>query len=360
VEFLYVFYGILLEIRKFFPITTRGTISMSGEILQKVKTNLIKIKKIYGVENIVLSQRDGSPIESAGIWLSKDEIFGVCSSTAAIFNVAEHLHKNELNYILIDGNRAKILVAPLRNFDNSLISNSLNSNNQNSPNLFEPNTEYFIAITTRPKTNLGSIFIGMKSTLLSIQETLENSGLEFKPPLRSFSEQEVKTILESFSVKENDEIINNINTFSIKITPELSSKIRDSVFDYSKNVPGVRLACITLNGGYSLCKFSLDPLLDSEGAMSFSLFDTSKRILYMLRKDMINSILCECTNYSHFIYDLNKGIFSTFISKGEKRLGLLRLLIPQYINQMNNYLKEADKTSEDLLNFKQIFEELNI
>jgi predicted regulator of Ras-like GTPase activity (Roadblock/LC7/MglB family) len=132
-----------------------------------------------------------------------------------IFNVAEHLHKNELNYILIDGNRAKILVAPLRNLDNSLISNSLN--NQNSANLFEPNTEYFIAITTRPKTNLGSIFIRMKSSLLSIQETLENSGLEFKPPLKSFSEQEVKTILESFSVKENDEIINNINTFSIKI-----------------------------------------------------------------------------------------------------------------------------------------------
>jgi len=331
---------------------------MSNEILQKVKTNLTKIKKIYGVENIVLSQRDGSPIESVGIWLNKEEIFGVCSSTAAIFNVAEHLHKNELNYILIDGLHNKILVAPLRNSGNSLISSKLN--HQNSAKIFVPNTEYFLTVTTKVKTNLGSIFVGMKTTLLSIQRTLENSGLEFKPPLRSFSENEVKTILESFSVKENDEIINNINTFSIKITPELSTKIRDSLFDYSKNVPGVRLACITLTGGYSLCKFSLDPLLDSEGAMSFSLFDTSKRILYMLRKDMINSILCECTNYSHFIYDLSKGIFSTFISKGEKRLGLLRLLIPQYINQMNNYLKEADKSSEDLLNVKQIFEELNI
>jgi len=333
---------------------------MSSEIFQKIKTDLTKIKKIYGVENVVLSQRDGSPIESAGIWLSKDEIFGVCSSTAAIFNVAEHLHKNELSYILIDGARAKILVAPLKNSNNSSLSNDLKIKDQNIGEIFIPNTEYFIAISTKRQTNLGSIFIGMKSTLTSIQETLEHSGLEFKPPLRSFSEQEVKGILESFSVKENDEIINNVNTFSIKITPELSSKIRDSVFDYSKNVPGVRLACITLNGGYSLCKFSLDPLLDSEGPMSFSLFDTSKRILYMLRKDMINSILCECTNYSHFIYDLNKGIFSTFITKGEKRLGLLRLLIPQYINQMNNYLKEADKTPEDLLNIKQIFEELNI
>jgi len=331
---------------------------LSGETLQEVKRNLVKIKKIYGVENIVLSQRDGSPVESAGIWLSKNEIFGVCSSTAAIFNVAEHLHKNSLNYILIDGVRAKILVAPLRDPDNFLKVNKIqkeyffkNSNTQ---------TEYFIAITTRPKTNLGSIFIGMKKTLNSITNILLNSNLEFKPPLRSFSEDEVKKILDSFSVKEDDMPNNNINTFSLKITADLSSKIRDLVFDYSKNVPGVKLACITLTGGYPLCKFTLDPLIEAEGAISFSLFDTSKRIIYMLKKTPINSVLCECTDYSHFIYDLNGGIFSTFISKGEKRLGLLRLLIPQYVKQMTGYLREADRISDDFFNVKQILEELNI
>lgn len=329
---------------------------MSGEAIQEVKRHLVNIKKIYGVENIVLSQRDGSPVESAGIWLSKNEIFGVCSSTAAIFNVAEHLHKKSLSYILIDGIRAKILVAPLRNSDFSEQSAESSNFGVELP----PETEYFIAITTRPKTNLGSIFIGMKKTLNSIREILENSNLEFKPPLRSFSEEEVRNILDSFSVKEEDETTSNINTFSLKITANLSSKIRDLVFDYSKNVPGVKLACITLTGGYPLCKFTLDPLIEAEGAISFSLFDTSKRIIYMLKKTTINSVLCECTDYSHFIYDLNGGIFSTFISKGEKRLGLLRLLIPQYVKQMTGYIKEADKTSDDLFNIKQILEELNI
>lgn len=329
---------------------------MSGEAIQEVKRHLVNIKKIYGVENIVLSQRDGSPVESAGIWLSKNEIFGVCSSTAAIFNVAEHLHKKALSYILIDGIRAKILVAPLRNSDSS--GQSTDSTNFGVE--INPETEYFIAITTRPKTNLGSIFIGMKKTLNSIREILENSNLEFKPPLRSFSEEEVRNILDSFAVKEEDETTSNINTFSLKITADLSSKIRDLVFDYSKNVPGVKLACITLTGGYPLCKFTLDPLIEAEGAISFSLFDTSKRIIYMLKKTTINSVLCECTDYSHFIYDLNGGIFSTFISKGEKRLGLLRLLIPQYVKQMTGYIKEADKTSDDLFNIKQILEELNI
>ncbi|TFG05496.1 MAG: hypothetical protein EU536_01975 [Promethearchaeota archaeon] len=328
---------------------------MSGDTLDEVKNQLVKIKKIFGVENIVLSQRDGSPVESAGIWLSKNEIFGVCSSTAAIFNVAEHLHKSSLNYILIDGIRAKILVAPLRN------SHHHNNEIQVAPSNgnLDTETEYFIAITTRPKTNLGSIFIGMKNSLSTINELLLNSNLEFKPPLRSYSEEEVKTILDSFSVKEDEDITSNINTFSLKITADLSSKIRDLVFDYSKNVPGVKLACITLTGGYPLCKFTLDPLIEAEGAISFSLFDTSKRIIYMLKKTPITSVLCECTDYSHFIYDITGGIFSTFISRAEKRLGLIRLLLPQYVKQMTSYLLEADKSSEDLFNIKQILEELN-
>ncbi len=324
---------------------------MSDETLQEVKSQLAKIKKIYGVENTVLSQRDGSPIESAGIWLSRNEIFGVCSSTAAIFNVAEHLHQKELNYILIDGIRAKILVAPLRNSDNSLYNNGIQMNNH---------TEFFLAVTTRPRTNLGSIFIGMRNTLESITEILENSGLEFKPPLRTFSENEVRTILDAFSVKEDNETTSTINTFSLKITAKLSAKIRDLIFDYSKNVPGVKLACITLNGGYPLCKFTLDPVLEAEGAISFSIFDQCSRTLYMLKKDSIRNVLCETQNYSHFIYDLNGGIFSTYISKGEKRIGLLRLLIPQYVKTMNDYLKEADSTPEALINIKQILEELNI
>ena len=340
---------------------------MSEEVRRNVKTHLDVIKRIYGVENIVLSQRDGSPIESAGIWLSSKEVFGVCSSAAAIFNVAEHLHKSSLNYILIDGVRAKILVAPIRNSDNSpltyggQIDTSLLGNYRNSE------TEYFIAITTRPKTNLGSIFLKMKKSLQSIRKILDESGLEFKPPLRSFSEEEVKNIFESFSVKEDDDTSSNISTFSLRVTAELSSRIRDLVFNYSKNVPGVKVACITLTGGYALCKFSIDPVIEAEGAISFSLFDTSKRIIYMLKKTPISSVLCDCANYSHFIYDLSGGVFSTFISRGEKRLGLLRMLIPQYVKQMTGYLKEADKIkeadeipNEGEFDIKQILEELNI
>ena len=318
-----------------------------------IKKHLKTIKGIFGVENVVLTQRDGQPIESSGVWLSKNEIFGVCSSTSAIFNVAELLHKDNLNYILIDGKRSKILITPIYINHNSI------------PLKEESNkAEFFIAITTRPQVNLGGIFIKMKKKLEIIGKMITDSGENFKPPLRSFSEKEIDNILTSFSVKDKQETSSNkfIDTFTFKLDINISNKIRDIVFDFSKNVPGVNLAVVALNGGYSLCKFSLDPLIDSEGALPFSLYDTSRRIIWMLKKTEINNVFCDCKEYNHFIYGLIKGsIFSTYISKNnEKRLGLLRLMIPQYVNNLQSYLQEASKKSIDSIDINQLLEELNI
>ena len=323
-----------------------------NNLVLEIKKHLKSIKGIFGVENVVLTQRDGQPIESSGVWLSKNEIFGVCSSTSAIFNVAELLHKNNLNYILIDGQRAKILIAPIY----------LNNNN----GLGEESSkraEFFIAITTRPQVNLGGIFIKMKKKLKLIGDIVSNSNHDFKPPLRTFSEKEIDDILDAFSVKDGQEIAEKeIETFTFKLDLNVSNKIRDIVFDFSKNVPGVNLAIVALNGGYSLCKFSLDPLIDSEGALPFSLYDTSRRIIWMLKKTVINNVFCDCKDYNHFIYGLVKGsIFSTYILKNsDKRLGLLRLMIPQYVNNLQLYLQEASKKSINSFDINQILEELNI
>ena len=218
-------------------------------------------------------------------------------------------------------------------------------------------------VTTKNTVNLGSIFIKMKKILNAIQMILEDSKKDYKPPLRTFAQDEVEEILESFKVKDssnnNDR---NIDTFMLQMSAETSNNIRNSVLDFSKNVPGVKLASVTLNGGYSICKFIFDSLLESEGAMAFSLFDTSRRIIWMLKKTNINNVLCDCKNYIHFMYHIQNGsIFSCYISRGEdKRLGLFRLLIPQYVQNIKSYLKEASKTTLESFNITQIINELNI
>ena len=81
------------------------------DLKEKIGIHLDKIKQLKGVENAVLTQRDGNPIQSSGVWFSKDEIFNVSSATSAIFNVGIHLHPNDLKYILIEGKKAKSALA---------------------------------------------------------------------------------------------------------------------------------------------------------------------------------------------------------------------------------------------------------
>ena len=120
---------------------------------EKIQIHLDQIKQLKGVENAVLTQRDGNPIQSTGVWFSKDEIFNVSSATSAIFNVGIHLHPEDLKYILIEGKKAKILIAPL----NSPLHYSLNRILERQGILNNAH-EFFIAITAQPNINLGGIF----------------------------------------------------------------------------------------------------------------------------------------------------------------------------------------------------------
>ena len=130
---------------------------------EKIKIHLDQIKQLKGVETAVLTQRDGNPIQSAGVWFSKDEIFNVCSAASAIFNVGIHLHPIDLKYILIEGKKAKILIAPL----NSPLHFSLNKILEQQ-GILNNNHEFFIAITAQPNVNLGGIFLQNNECLLKL------------------------------------------------------------------------------------------------------------------------------------------------------------------------------------------------
>jgi len=75
------------------------------KILGNIKSYLEKFKEIYGVETVILTQKDGFPISIVGVWLSEEEVFGVCSSSSAIYAAAQQLSGGQLNYLFIEGTR---------------------------------------------------------------------------------------------------------------------------------------------------------------------------------------------------------------------------------------------------------------
>ena len=313
---------------------------------EKIKIHLDQIKQIKGVENAVLTQRDGNPIQSSGVWFSKDEIFNVCSAASAIFNVGIHLHPKDLKYILIEGKKAKILIAPL----NSPLHSSLNKILEQQM-ILNSNHEFFIAITAQPNVNLGGIFLQTNECLKKIKTSLITSGESFKPPLIQFDNQKIQNIINGFDIKENEEFNLKISSFSLSFSENISIELRKVLNDFSLTIPDLKYAFISIDGGFVASKILKNSRvnndeLDNISAMSYSVFQTANRCSWLLKKMHTENILIDCDNSFQFINGLGKSIFSSEIGKARQKLGLLRLLLPQFSKKINSLIKKASEIQE--------------
>ncbi len=312
----------------------------------KIGIHLDQIKQLKGVENAVLTQRDGNPIQSTGVWFSKDEIFNVSSATSAIFNVGIHLHPEDLKYILIEGKKAKILIAPL----NSPLHTSLNKILE-TQGILDSKHEFFIAITAQPNINLGGIFLQTNECLKKIKTTLITSGESFKPPLIQFNNQKIQNIIEGFNLKDTEDLDLTLSSFSLSFSEAISLELRKVLKNISVTIPDLNYAFITIEGGFIaskiLKKIDIDTeKLDKISAMSYSLFQTANRCAWLLKKMQAERILLDCQNSFQFIDGLGKAIFSTEIGKQRQKLGLIRLILPQFSKKIDNLVKKASEIQD--------------
>ncbi len=316
------------------------------QLKEKIGVHLDQIKSIKGVENAVLTQRDGNPIQSSGVWFSKDDIFNVCSAASAIFNVGIHLHPKDLNYILIEGKNAKILIAPL----NAPLQSSLNKILEQQ-GILDNNNEFFIVITAESTINLGGIFLQTNQCLRNIKTTLITSGESFKPPLIQFNNQKVQNIIENFSVKENEQVDLKVRPFSMCFSESVSLDFKKVLNDFSLTIPDLKYAFITIEGGFIASRILKNITLSSEeldksSAMSYSLFQTANRCAWLLKKMKVENITLDRQESIQLIYGMSKSIFSTEIGKTRQKLGLLRLVMPQFSNKINAIIQRATELQD--------------
>lgn len=286
------------------------------DLREMIGIHLDQIKQVEGVENVVLSYIDGNPIQSTGIWFSKDEIFNVCSATSAIYNMSIHLHSDDLQYILVEGKKAKIVIIPFLNpFHFSLDQTLL------LKGIINTKIGLFIAITAQPTADLRKIVVYTKKCLERIKATQITSGESFKPPLIQFNDQKIQNIIEGFNVKEDENLNYKISSSSFSITENISLELRKILNNFSIAIPDLKYAYITIEGGFlaskiikSIKKFNeTEAILNNISEMSYSLFQTANRCAWLLKKMKAERILLDCENAFLFIYGLGNAFFSTEI-----------------------------------------------
>ncbi|MFX1318962.1 MAG: roadblock/LC7 domain-containing protein [Promethearchaeota archaeon] len=297
---------------------------MSHRMLDQFNLHLQNIKSVPGVENTVLVQRDGYPISSTGVWLSENEIFGLSSSAAAILSVAQRLH-DDLSYVLIEGERSKFLLATLPRA-----------------------TNYFVTVTTQSQSNLGALLLQLERGISHLDEALWNE--RFIPPLRSFEKAQRTQIYNAFSVREGAQQNWSTGSLNMTITENAAQQITAIVTDFLQALPSAQTGEVCLEGGYLIPtqRFNEGKRIRNS-TLTYTLFDTSRKVAQLIKRTRILQVLCDCGSRQHFIYRLAGGLFSTLIQKDSTRLGLLRLIIPNFIAEIELVLQQAPPAQKPTL-----------
>ncbi len=284
---------------------------MSDELTETLQN----IKTITGVENVVLIQKDGLPVASAGVWFSKEEVFAVASSTCAIFGVAKLIH-GDFKYLLMESETSKVFLASLPN-----------------------DSDYFLTVTTAPRVNLAALFIEMKDNLSRLSYLLRQHIDGRLPPLRSYSSDETSRVLEGFAVAEGRATTYGTSRSIISLDRSQALSLRALLRQVHDSIPNIGSVFLSLNGGIrvSLEGFTNDRL----AAMSFALHDASERVVRTLRNSSLQTVMCETNTTRHFIYSVPNGVFSLWVDKDSQKLGLMRLLLKHYIEEIRRVLSSV-------------------
>ena len=121
--------------------------------------------------------------------------------------------------------------------------------------------------------------------------------------------------------------------------------------DFSLTIPELNYAFISIEGGFIASKLLKNSIiakenLDRISAMSYSVFQTANRCSWLLKKMHAENVLIDCQNTFQFINGLGKAIFCTEIGKSKQKLGLLRLILPKFLNKINILIKKASEIQE--------------
>ncbi len=193
-----------------------------------------------------------------------------------------------------------------------------------------------MTVTTAPRVNLAALFIEMKDSLSRVAFLLRQHMDGRLPPLRSYSSDETHRVLSGFAVAEGQDTSYTTSRSIISLDRSQALTLRALLRQVHDSIPDIDSVFLSLSGGVrvSLEGFTNDRL----AAMSFALHDASERVVRTLRNSSLQTVLCETGLTRHFIYAVPNGVFSLWVNRGGQKLGLMRLLLKHYIEEIKRVL----------------------
>ena len=266
------------------------------------------LREVPGVHNIVIVQKDGYPIVSSGLWLSREDVFNISSITAAIQSAIKRVHKN-IKYEIIETRELNLVIFTTKD------------------------TELNLVITTNKNANLGGLFIALDKFIKNNLDVLKKIEQLSNTPLLEYDKSKKELIYRNFNVMDaqfsriqrtNKSLIFGSSNIII-IDKELGIKINTIINTFLTSIKQKIEISIIGENGFTL--FSSNNVgITFDYAFIYAMFDTATKLLYNTFEENINQITICYEQGFRLLYALDSYVLNVELHDLRTRLGLIRLL----------------------------------
>ncbi|MHA1506114.1 MAG: hypothetical protein ACTSR0_02845 [Candidatus Asgardarchaeia archaeon] len=294
--------------------------------IREVKGLCEELRKIKGVENIILTTRDGHPISISGLWISKRDIFDMCSITAAVNTTISQMVRG-YQYTLIEGSYSKLAIFPL--------SESI---------------EAYMSVMMREDTNLGALILKSKRTIGKILDIIHKIRGALEVPLVEFKDEDISMIVENLNIIRGlEREQHRMKDFyrDLNLSVDAIRKIRKLVEEFKIKIPSVREVYIAGNGGYPI--YSSEPYVYDKINFYYSTFDLFSKLVFSLKRDEVESMLIK-TKDKYYIFKRLKGSTLVVLSEVDgTKLGLTRILMESLKGAVDRVISESPPSTRPVV-----------
>jgi len=294
------------------------------EIEEIVGPLMEQIKRLKGVERVLLFHKDGFPIWSSGRQFTNEELMKIGMVTSQLHYLGSNLRPDEEKYVLIESRMGKILILPLSS-----------------------EHKFFIVLVAQPNINLGGLYQQSTDIFNQIKNALHSSGKSFKALKPEINDtlfiEKVRKMTNSYQATDFDE-----KTHVLDINENLKMHFRKAYNSIERAIRDLKHYVITSNTGQLVSYYIKEPSITEEeikilSLRSFYLSQFAAWAADMLKqkKLKVDSILIDYFASFQFINPLKNGLFIIEIGKMQQKLGLIRLILPQFSKRLENLLDDV-------------------
>lgn len=291
-----------------------------SELKNNLKEICDEIQGIIGIENVILVEKNGYPLVSAGVWLSRDEIFEVSAISSAI-NASIRKISEDTIYSLVEGENYKLALFRIPIVDN-----------------------FFLVTTMSNRVNLGALILKTNQVLQNVGYELERLSAIVTTPLLSYDDSEIKAIERNFQIKAHEKNENvRISRTDLFLDKSNMDALNEIILNFKASLEGVlKTFSLTTIGGLPIL---VSEMSSNESIILSTVFDSSRKLLYTLRNTNIEQFTNVSASDYYIIQAIDNLIIYLRLDREKVKLGLLRFLLSALKKAIKKSISFATKDS---------------